>query len=378
MAKKDYYEVLGVSKTSTDQEIKKAFKSLARKYHPDVSKEDNAEEKFKEIQEAYAILSDSQKRQQYDQFGHAAFEGPQAGPGGAAGFEGFDFSDIFSEIFGSGFGGSSGFGGFGGRSDPNAPRKGRDVETTVQLNFKEAAFGTKRDITLNLEQECSTCNGVGAKDKSDVSTCSTCNGRGKVIQQQRSIMGIIQTEAACPECHGSGQKINNPCPTCKGSKREVKAKTFTVNFDAGVEHGAYMRLPQKGEAGINGGPNGDLFLNIVVKEDSFFKQHGLHLYTEVPVNYTQLTLGTTLEIPTIHGKVDLKIPHGTQSGSTLRLKGKGIHSKKGKGDQYVQVQLVVPKTLNSKEKKVLKELKSVEQDHSKQKDLFKKVAKDIK
>ncbi len=374
MAKRDFYEVLGVSKGADEKEIKKAFKGLARKYHPDVSKEENAEEKFKEIQEAYAVLSDANKKAQYDQFGHAAFE--NGGPGGfGGGAQGFDFGDIFSEIFGGGFGG--GFGGFGGQSqNPNAPRRGRDVETTVMLSFKEAAFGCKKDIKIKVEKECETCHGVGAENASDATTCTTCNGHGKVQRTQRTMLGNMVTESVCPTCHGKGKIIKNPCKECHGNGRREYEKEFTVTFEAGVENGAYMRIPGRGEGGMNGGPAGDLFLNIRVESDSFFKQQGNNLYVEVPITYTQAALGSTISIPTIHGEVDLKIPAGTQTGSKLRLRGKGIHGKRGHGDQFVTVNVKVPTSLTTEEKKILKELSAVEGDHSKQKGLFDKV-KDI-
>lgn len=376
MAKRDFYEVLGVNKSADEKEIKKAFKGLARKYHPDVSKEENAEEKFKEIQEAYAVLSDSNKRAQYDQFGHAAFE--QGGPGGFGGAQGFDFGDIFSEIFGGGFGGGGGgFGGFGGQSqNPNAPRRGRDVETTVVLSFKEAAFGTKKDIKIRVEKKCESCDGHGSQNPNDVTTCSTCNGLGKVQRTQRTILGNMVTESICPTCNGKGKQIKSPCNECHGSGRHEYDKEFTVTFDAGVENGAYMRIPGRGEGGFNGGPDGDLFLNIRVQADDFFKQQGNDLFVNVPITYTQAALGSTIAIPTIHGDVDLKVPAGTQTGSKLRLRGKGIHGKRGHGDQYVTVNVKVPTSLSNEEKKILKELSAIEGDHSKQKGLFESI-KDI-
>lgn len=368
MAKRDLYDVLGVSKSADQKEIKKAFKGLARKYHPDVSKEDNAEEKFKEIQEAYAVLSDEKKRGQYDQFGHAAFE--QGGAGGFGGAQGFDFSDIFSEIFGGG-GGFGGFGGFGSSNqNPNGPRRGRDVETTVVLTFKEAAFGTKKDIKVNVEKNCETCNGHGSENPSNVHTCATCNGLGKIKKTQQTVFGNMVAESVCPTCNGKGKEIKEPCKECHGSGRRNYTKEFTVTFEAGVENGAYNRIPGRGEGGFNGGKDGDLFLNIRVQPDSFFKQHGSDLYIDVPITYTQAALGSTIAIPTIYGDVDLKIPAGTQTGTKLRLRGKGIKSKFGHGDQYVTVNVKVPTSLSGEEKKKLKELSSIEGDHSKQKGLF--------
>lgn len=367
MDKRDYYDILGVNKTADEKEIKKAFKSLARKYHPDVSKEDNAEEKFKEIQEAYAVLSDSQKKSQYDQFGHAAFENN----GGFNGAQGFDFGDIFADIFGGGF--QSGFGGQRGYSSPNAPRRGRDVETTVNLTFKEAAFGVKKDISATVERKCEKCNGHGSVDPSDVKTCGTCNGAGKVRRQQRTLLGNMVTEAVCPDCNGKGKTINKPCTDCHGTGRKNYNKEFTVSFAAGIENGAYMRVSGRGEGGYNGGPDGDLFLNIRVMQDKFFKQNGLDIYVDIPINYTQAALGSTISIPTIHGDVDLKVPSGTQTGSRLRLRGKGIHGKGHSGDQYVTVNIKTPSSLSADEKKKLKELSAIEGDHSSQKSFFESI-----
>ncbi len=379
MAKRDFYDILGVSKSADTKEIKKAFKGLARKYHPDVSKEPEAEEKFKEIQEAYAVLSDENKKAQYDQFGHAAFE--NGGSGGFGGAQDFDFGDIFSEIFGGGFsGGSGGFGGFGGfgggRQNPNAPRKGRDLETNVQMTFKEAVFGAKKDIRIQTEKSCERCDGHGSENPSDVETCTTCNGHGKVQRTQRTILGNMVTEAQCPDCHGKGKKIKNPCPDCHGQGRKVYPKEFTVTIEAGVENGAYMRLPGRGEGGYNGGPDGDLYLNIIVGQDDFFEKQGLDIFCAIPITYTQATLGASIEIPTIHGPVDFKIPAGTQTGSRLRLRGKGVHGKGKSGDQYVRVDLKVPTSVSSEERKILEQLLEVEGDHSKQGGLFSKI-KDI-
>ncbi len=371
MAKRDFYDVLGVSKGADEKEIKKAFKGLARKYHPDVSKEDNAEERFKEIQEAYAVLSDKEKRAQYDQFGHAAFEG--GGPGGFGyGAQGFDFGDIFSEIFGSGFSRTAqGFSGFGSQSsNPNAPRRGRDVETTVSLTFKEAAFGVKKDVSVNIERKCESCNGVGAKDSKDVKICTTCNGEGTVNKIQRTILGPASVPSKCPDCQGKGKTITKPCRECNGRGRKVYNKEFTVTFEAGIENGAYMRVVGRGEGGYNGGPDGDLFLNIRVAQDDFFHQNGNDIHVEIPITYTQAALGATIEIPTIHGEVEFKIPSGTQTGARLRLKGKGIKSKNGHGDQYVRVNIKVPTSITGEEKKLLKELSKIEGDHSKQKGMF--------
>ncbi len=374
MTKRDLYEVLGVSKNADQKEIKKAFKGLAKKYHPDISKEENHEEKFKEAQEAYAILSDEQKRAQYDQFGHAAFDQNQGF--GGAGAQGFDFGDIFSEIFGGG-GGFGGFGGFGSqqrRQDPNAPRHGRDMEMNISLTFTEAIFGCQKEIKVNREEDCSTCRGTGAKDPNNVKTCATCGGQGKVRQQQQTPFGMAMTETICPNCHGSGQEATEKCSDCSGSKRKVVEKTITINFPAGVENGAYMRVTGKGEGGSRGGQDGDLFLNIIVEEDHHFKRSGNDLTIEIPISYTQAVLGAQIDVPTVHGDVKFKIPVGTQTGSKLRLKGKGVHPAKGRdGDQYVVVNIKIPTDVSNKEKELLKQLADFEEDHVNQSSFFDKI-----
>lgn len=363
--KRDFYDVLGVAKSSTDKEIKKAFKLLAKKYHPDISKEDDAENKFKEIQEAYAILSDQNKRAQYDQYGHAAFDQM----GGGAGYEGFDFSDIFGDIFGGGFGG-----GFGGRqsANQNGPRRGRDMEINVRLTFKEAVFGTKKDIAVKREVDCTGCNGTGAKDPSSVVTCNTCGGQGRVQRQQRTILGMAMTESICPSCQGQGKTIKDKCHKCHGSAREQISSSIAVNIPAGVDNGAYMRVPQKGEGGYKGATAGDLFLNIYVEEDKFFKRSGQDIHVEIPIGYTQAVLGATVEVPTIHGHVDFKIPAGTQTDSALRLKHKGINKT---GDQYVKVKIKTAKKVSGEEKKLLEQLAKFESSHTDQEGFFANIKK---
>ncbi len=372
MSKKDYYEVLGVDKSASAKEIKSAFKSKAKEYHPDRNKEENAQELFTEVQDAYAVLSDENKRSQYDQYGHAAFEQMNNGHHAS---EGFDFSDIFSDIFGGAFGGGFG-GGFGRQQNPNGPRNGRDMEMQVDLSFKEAAFGCTKDININVEDDCDTCSGTGAKDPSNVKTCSTCGGHGRVHRQQQSFFGMTMTEVVCPDCQGMGQTIVDKCSDCNGSGRKNKQSVVSVSFPAGVDNGAYMRLTAKGEGGHKGGRNGDLFLNIRVAGDRFFKRDDKNIIVEIPITYTQAVLGATIEIPTIHGDVKLKIPAGTQTGSKLRMKGKGIIPKEGfKGDQIVIVNIVVPTSLSSKEKKLISELENVQGDHAKQKSFFDNIKK---
>lgn len=373
MDKRDFYEVLEVPKNSTQKEIKSAFKKLAKKYHPDISKEANAKEKFQEIQEAYSVLGDEQKRAQYDQYGHAAFD--QMGGGG---YQDFDFGDIFSEIFGGGFGGFGG--GFGSqRQDPNAPRQGKDMEISIMLEFKESVFGVEKTYAIKREQDCHKCHGKGAVNANDVQTCSTCQGRGKVQQQQRTILGMAMTESICPDCKGVGKKVINPCSECHGSGRHTYSDDVVVKIPAGVENGAYMRVPGKGQGGINGGPAGDLFLNISVKEDNFFKRDGLNIRVEIPISYSQAVLGATIDVPTIHGEVAIKIPAGTQSGTLLRAKGKGVQGSSNHfgsrniGDQLIKVVVKIPNKISSKEKDLIEQLSNFDDKHTDQKGLFSKI-----
>ncbi len=372
MTKKDFYDVLGVEKSASQPEIKKAFKGLAKKYHPDISKEKNAEAMFKEVQEAYAVLSDEQKRAQYDQYGHAAFDQMSGGHGYS---DGFDFSDIFSEIFG----GNRGFGGFGGgrSADPNGPRHGRDMEINISLSFKDAVFGLKKEISLKREEDCHTCSGIGAKSASDVVTCQTCGGMGKVRKQQQTMFGMAMTEAICHSCHGKGKTIKHKCSKCHGSGRHTYNNDISINFPAGIENGAYMRVTGKGEGGHKGGSDGDLFINVQVQEDQFFKRSGNNIIIEIPIHYTQAALGSEIDVPTIHGDVTLKIPHGTQTGDKLRLKAKGVHGK-SKGDQIIIVKIIVPTKLSTKEKEILKDLSVHELKDTHQSNFFDKVKKIFK
>lgn len=368
MTKRDLYEVLGVSREASQAEIKKAFKVLAKKYHPDISKEEDASEKFKEAQDAYAILSDQQKRTQYDQYGNAAFD--QMGGGG---FQDVDFGDIFSEIFGGGF---SGFGGgFGGqRRNANAPQKGRDVEQSLYISFKDSVFGVKRTIGINLEDKCNTCNGIGAKETRDVVTCSQCSGSGRVQQQQQTILGVMMTENTCPKCHGQGKEIKKPCPECHGKGRSVYHKDLEVKIPAGVHDGAYMRLPQKGESGKNGGPAGDLYLLVRVEDDKYFQREGNNIRIDIPVSFSNLALGTTMNVPTIHGDVKLKIPAGTHSHTVMRIKGKGVHaSGQVAGDQLVKLIVKTPKKLSKEEKDLYLKLDKNMEVNDEQNTIFDKI-----
>lgn len=350
MNKKDYYEVLGVSKTASEEEIKRAFRKLAKQYHPDVNKSADAEAKFKEIGEAYAILSDKEKRRQYDQFGHAAFDG------GSSGFSGFstddiDLGSIFEEFFGSSFGFN--FGGSRGRR--NTSSKGKDRLVRLNLSFEEAVFGCKKTINLDLNETCEKCNGKGGFNEH---TCKKCDGRGSVISEQRSMFGIFQTQTICPDCKGSGQTYEKICSDCRGTGHIKKNKEIVVTVPEGVDNGYQLRISGKGEAGVNGGANGDIYIEFVVKNHEFFKRDDEDIYLEVPLTITEATLGCKKEIPTLENNVYLEVKPGTNTGDKLKLKGKGIKVPNSirKGDLYVIFNVCVPTKLNKKQKKILEEL----------------------
>ncbi len=359
--KRDYYEVLGVSKDATDAEIKSAFRKKAKEYHPDLNKSPDAPEKFKEAQEAYACLSDKDNRAKYDQFGHAAFENSYGGAGGAGGYSGgnpfgdFDFSDIFSDLFGGGFGGGFGsaFGG-GGRSK-NAARKGADSLYGISIDFMDAVYGCKKDIDLEYYEKCDDCDGKGGHGERE---CSECGGSGYVLRQTNSILGVIQTRSVCPECNGKGKTYRSKCDECKGTGKIKVKKTLTIDIPAGIDTGERLRIPGKGEVGTNGGPNGDLYLEIRVKEHELYKREGNDIYIELPVTITDLALGCKKEIKTMDGYVDLKIKEGTQPGDILKIKGKGITSDDSwkKGDFYCVIKLIIPTGLSRTQRNLLKEL----------------------
>ena len=357
--KRDYYEVLGVSKTASDDEIKRSFRKLAKKYHPDVNKEPGAEEKFKEIGEAYAILSDPQKRQQYDQFGHAAFDGTAGGPG----FSGFDASDIdlgsiFEDLFGGSFG-NFGFGGGGSRR--NRAVKGRDSLVKVKLTFEEAVFGCKKTIKLDINDKCDECNGKGGFDES---TCSTCGGSGRVISQQQSLFGIIQTQTACRDCGGTGKTFKKRCSACSGTGQVRKNKELDVTVPEGVDNGYQLRISGKGEAGINGGPNGDIYLEFQVASHPLYERDEEDIYLTVPLTITESALGCKKDVPTLYGTVSVEFKEGIQNGSKLKLKGKGVKEPGSlrKGDMILIVNVVTPTKLDRKQKKLLKELEETSLD----------------
>ena len=354
--KRDYYEVLGVSKGASDDEIKKAYRKMAKQYHPDLNPGDKtAEAKFKEVNEAYEVLSDKEKRSRYDQFGHAGVD-PNFGAGAGGPFGGFggaDFGDIdLGDIFGSSFGG--GFGG-GSGSRRNGPMKGDTLRAGVTITFEEAAFGCEKEIILNREETCETCHGSGCEPGTTAEVCPNCRGTGTVRIQRGGGAFTFATTASCPKCNGTGKIIHQPCKTCNGSGSVRKQRKITVKIPAGIDNGQAVSLRGQGGAGRNGGPAGDLIISVTVRPHAFFKRDGTSVYLEQPVSFLQATLGAELEIPTIDGKVKWTLPEGTQPGTTFRLRGKGIPSinGRGRGDQFVTVQVQVPKNLTREQKEAL-------------------------
>ncbi|MFG6114279.1 molecular chaperone DnaJ [Halobacillus sp. MO56] len=353
MSKRDYYDVLGVDKGASKDEIKKSYRKLARKYHPDVSEEPDAADKFKEVKEAYEVLSDQQKRAQYDQFGHAGAQG-QGGFGGfGGGAEDFGgFGDIFDMFFG---------GGGGRRRDPNAPRKGADLQYTMTLGFEEAIFGKETDIEIPKEEECETCDGSGAKPGTTPETCHHCQGSGQLNEEQNTPFGRVVNRRVCHYCQGSGKIVKDKCNTCGGSGKVTKRKKIHVSIPAGIDEGMQIRIAGQGEAGANGGPAGDLFVVVRVQSHEFFERDGDHIFCEMPVTFAQAALGDELEVPTVHGKVKLKVPAGTQTGKTFRLKGKGAPNVRGggHGDQHVKIRVVTPQNLTERQKELLREFNDI-------------------
>ncbi|WP_324254016.1 molecular chaperone DnaJ [Paenibacillus sp. 1001270B_150601_E10] len=341
--KRDYYEVLGVGKSASDDEIKKAYRKLARQYHPDVNKADDAEQKFKEVKEAYDVLSDSQKRNMYDQYGHVD---PNQGMGGG-GFSGDfgGFGDIFDMFFGGG----------GRQRDPNAPQRGNDLQYTMTVEFKEAAFGVEKDITIPRTEECDTCHGSGAKPGTTPETCSRCRGTGQEEVAQNTPFGRMVNRRTCSACQGRGKIIRDKCNTCHGNGTLKKQRKIHVRIPAGAFDGAQIRMTGEGEAGLRGGPSGDLYVVLRVKDHEFFQREDDDIYCEVPITFAQAALGDEVEIPTLHDKVKLKIPAGTQTGTNFRLRGKGVPHLRGtgNGDQHVKVVVVTPTKLNEEQKNAL-------------------------
>ena len=373
--KRDYYEVLGVSKGASEDEIKRAYKKLARKYHPDMNPGDKeAEEKFKEVNEANEVLSDPDKKARYDQFGFAGVD-PNYGAGGGYGAGGFDFGDL-GDIFGSFFGG--GFGG-GGQRRRNGPQRGESIRMSVSVDFIEAAFGCEKEVTVERSEQCPTCKGSGCAPGTTPEICPDCHGSGAVTQSQRTPFGVMQTQAVCGKCRGTGKIIHQPCPDCHGSGRARKRKTVKVNIPAGIDNGQTISLRGQGHAGKNGGPNGDLLITVMVKPHDIFRREGTSVFCEAPITFTQAVLGAEMEIPTIDGKVKYTIPEGTQTGTVFRLRGKGIPvlNGHGRGDQYVTVTIETPRGLNREQKDALKKFSETlgEGNYEKQRSFFKKFKK---
>ena len=352
-SKRDYYEVLGVDKNADDAALKKAYRVLAKKYHPDMNPNNpEAEKKFKEASEAYAVLSDPEKRRQYDQFGHAAFE--NGGPGGFGGFDfnSMDFSDIFGDIFGDFFGG-----GRSRRSNYNGPMKGANVRTSARISFKEAVFGCEKELDLNLKETCKTCNGSGARPGTTPETCTKCGGKGQVVMTQQSLFGMIQNVQTCPDCHGTGKVVKDKCPDCHGNGYIAERKKIQVSIPAGIDNGQSVRIREKGEPGVNGGPRGDLLVEVVVQRHEIFQRQDMDIFSTAPISYAQAALGGEVLIDTIDGKVAYEVKPGTQTDTRVRLKGKGVPSLRNKqvrGDQYVTLVVQVPTKLNGEAKDLLK------------------------
>lgn len=350
MSKRDYYEVLGLSKNASKDEIKKAYRKLSKKYHPDINKEADADTKFKEITEAYETLSDEQKKAHYDQFGHTD---PNQGFGGGAGFggDGFGFEDIFSSIFGGGT----------RRRDPNAPRQGADLQYTMTLDFEEAVFGKDTTIEIPREETCETCDGSGAQKGTSPETCSHCGGSGQQSVEQNTPFGRIVNRRVCHYCEGTGKIIKHKCGTCRGTGKVKKRKKIQVKIPAGVDDGQQLRVSAQGEPGVNGGPPGDLYVVFHVREHEFFERDGDDIYCEMPLTFAQAALGDEIEVPTLHGKVKLKVPAGTQTGKKFRLTGKGVPNVRGygQGDQYVILRVLTPTNLTEKQKELLREFAEI-------------------
>ncbi|MDO4156102.1 MAG: molecular chaperone DnaJ [Oscillospiraceae bacterium] len=377
--KRDYYEVLGLQKGASEEEIKKAFKAMARKYHPDLHPGDKeAEAKFKEVNEAYGVLSDADKRARYDQFGHAGVDPNFAGAGGADGFGGFgDMGDIFESIFG-GFGGFSS-GGRSAASNANAPRRGGDIHTDVRISFMEACQGVKKTISFAHMDACPQCHGTGADSNTKKQTCPECNGRGSVKTNQRTPFGVISSTRPCSRCGGRGEIVTNPCSKCKGSGRIRNTANLELNIPAGINDSETIRISGKGDAGLNGGPAGDVYVTVQMQSHTLFERDGSDIYCDIPITYAQAVLGAEITVPTIDGDVKYEIPEGTQSGTKFRLRGKGVKMlrRDARGDQYVTVTVEVPKKLTKKQKDLLKDFDDSldDKNHSKRENFFDKLSK---
>ena len=375
--KRDYYEVLGLSKGASEDEIKKAYRKLAKQYHPDINKAPDAEAKFKEINEAYEVLSDSQKRATYDQFGFAGMDGAGFGGQGFGGFGGMnmdDLGDIFSSFMGGMGGGFSGFN-FGGRSSRrNGPMKGENRYMSMDIDFLDAVHGVTKTININVDKKCEHCDGTGAESKSDIETCPTCRGSGVTMRQSRTPFGVIQQQGVCPDCNGTGKRIKKKCTHCGGTGYKNVREQVEVNIPAGISTGQQVRIQGYGERGENGGPNGDLYIEIRVRSHKYFERDDSDIYIRVPITSVEATLGTKIDVPTPYGDVELTIPAGTQPNSRLRIKGYGIKELRSnnKGDLYVEVEVNIPKKLSKEEKELYEKLSE------KKESIFEKFKKNFK
>ncbi len=366
--KRDYYEVLGIAKGASEDEIKKAYRKQAKKYHPDLHPGDKeAEEKFKEVNEAYEVLSDKDKRARYDQFGHAGVDpnyGAGAGGGFGGGFAGFDGNIDLGDIFGSFFGG--GFGGGRRQANPNAPRRGADIRVSVALSFMEAAKGCKKTITVNHQDTCPECGGSGAAKGTSPETCPDCGGRGVVTTQTRTPFGVMQSQRPCSRCGGRGKIIKNPCRKCSGTGRVQSSKRLEVTIPAGIDDDQSLAMRGLGDKGANGGPAGDVIIIVTVRPDTLFERDKYDVWVTVPITFSQAVNGDEVVVPTIDGKVEYKVPEGTQSGTVFRLRGKGIQylNGKGRGDQYVKVNVEIPKRLTRTQREALKKFEETLKDEN--------------
>ncbi|MBO5484197.1 MAG: molecular chaperone DnaJ [Lachnospiraceae bacterium] len=349
--KRDYYEVLGVERGASDSELKSAYRKLAKKYHPDMNPGDKeAEARFKEASEAYGVLSDPEKRRQYDQFGHAAFEGGAGG--GGFDFSGMDMGDIFGDLFGDFFGGGR------SRAQNNGPMKGQNIRTSVRITFEEACFGTEKEIDITLKDECSSCHGSGAKSGTSPQTCSKCGGKGQVVFTQQSLFGVVRNVQTCPDCRGTGKIIKERCPDCSGTGYTNSRKKISVTIPAGIDNGQCVRIRDKGEPGVNGGPRGDLLVEVAVSRHPIFQRQGNDIYSSAPITFAQAALGGDVRIKTVDGEVEYTVKPGTQTDTRVRLRNKGVPSLRNKqvrGDHYVTLVVQVPTRMNGEQKELLKQ-----------------------
>ncbi len=373
--KRDYYEVLGLSKSASDDEIKKAYRKMAKQYHPDLNPDDKTSEaKFKEVNEAYEVLSDSEKKSRYDQFGHAGVDPSYGGGGGGGAYGGFggfgDMGDIFESFFG-------GFGGTSRSSNPNAPRKGQDVHVNINIDFMDACKGKSVDIKINRLDNCPDCKGTGAKAGTSAKTCPECNGKGTVKVGTRTPFGMISQTKVCSRCGGKGKIIDDPCSTCSGQGRVRSTVTRDIEIPAGIDDGQTLQVRGYGDAGVNGGPSGDLNITVTVRPDPIFERDGFDVWTEIPITYAEATMGAEIVVPTIDGKVKYNVPEATQTGTVFRLKSKGIKklNRSDRGDQYVKVTVEIPSNLTKKQKELLKEFETSlsEKNYVKHKTFFDKI-----